>query len=318
MLITHIGFSYWFWRDRAPVLFYYNIVSVFVFLLGTILAIKNNTKYLWVMNFAEIYVFMTMNLLFLGWDYGFQYYCFGFLVSALIVDFYASKRQGTHLLTKLFIAFDILYFVGMRLWTYWHPPIYDHIRRLTREVFYLTNALLTLMLIYSLVNMYMQTVYTLERKLREVATHDALTGLLNRRKMQEILDLHSTDSGSLAILDIDYFKRINDTYGHAAGDAVLIKLAELLKRLDNESVIAARWGGEEFLMLCTRNETGKSICEGLRAEVEKTPVVFDGHTIRWTVTIGLAEDADSMRSLLRMADEKLYEGKRTGRNRVVV
>lgn len=318
MLLTHVGFAFWYAREGLPILFGYNIISIAVFLLGTVLAVKNVTKPLWIMNFAEIYVFMTMNLLFLGWDFGFQYYCFGFLVSALIVDFYASRRQETHWLTKAFIGFDILFFVAMRLWLYWHPPLYRHVDGLSREALYLSNALLTLLLILSLVNMYMQTVYTLESKLRHAAVHDALTGLFNRGKMQEILD-ESASTAALAILDIDHFKEINDTYGHAAGDAVLVRLAELLRQLDGESVIVARWGGEEFLLLCTKNDTGRAICEDLRMEVERTPVVYDGKHIRWTVTIGFAEEteADSMTSLLRIADEKLYEGKRIGRNRVV-
>jgi len=207
----------------------------------------------------------------------------------------------------------------MCLWLYSHPPFYNISRELTGKALYLSNAVMTLLLILSLLNMYMNTVYTLERKLREAAVHDALTGLFNRGRMQQMLD-ESPCPAALAMLDIDNFKEINDTYGHAAGDAVLVRLAELLKRLEKHSVTVARWGGEEFLLLCDRHGSARTLCESLRQAAENTPVVYNGRTIHWTVTIGLAEEAeaDSATSLLRIADEKMYEGKRGGRNQVVL
>ena len=121
--------------------------------------------------------------------------------------------------------------------------------------------------------------------------------------------------------DIDYFKKVNDTYGHNAGDAVLTHVAEALKAsvgLDDETV---RWGGEEFiLLLCGKDrEQAREVAEEIRQKMMQEICHYEDREIRVTMSFGV-EEIDTSLSVeenVRRADEKLYEAKKTGRNKVV-
>jgi diguanylate cyclase (GGDEF)-like protein len=125
------------------------------------------------------------------------------------------------------------------------------------------------------------------------------------------------------LLDIDHFKRINDTYGHAAGDAVLRQLAELLKRASRAEDLVFRYGGEEFAAVLP-NATARAavqIAERIRSVVEKYSFLWEGQTIPVTLSIGVASlhgaEMDSQ-ALIQASDAALFEAKRNGRNRVAV
>lgn len=157
-----------------------------------------------------------------------------------------------------------------------------------------------------------------------VAARDQLTGLWNRRtfdhRLQEAiahLDRHD-GTFSLLLLDLDYFKNINDQYGHVAGDEVLKRFADVLHQRLRQNDVDARWGGEEFVVLAdgARLEAAFALAEHIRQAAEST--VLAGPD-RVTVSIGIAEyqPGDTGDSLLARADDALYEAKRTGRNCVV-
>ena len=163
----------------------------------------------------------------------------------------------------------------------------------------------------------------------EMAVKDQLTGLFNRRYMAQHLDTLLTSAYgirpiSLLIMDIDYFKRVNDTYGHAAGDDVLRefsgRLASTIRNID----LACRYGGEEFVVVLSDTDPALAyaIGERLRSAVEKKnfPIAHPLTDIAITVSIGVASSTgggDSSAAMLRRADEALYRAKREGRNRVI-
>ena len=168
----------------------------------------------------------------------------------------------------------------------------------------------------------------LEAELVEMATTDFLTGLLNRRNFlstmeDELNRLKRFDIARAAVLmlDLDHFKRVNDTYGHAAGDAVLKHFAHLiraeLRKVDN----GGRLGGEEFaiLLLGAELDAAQTFAERLRNTVAATALIFENQPIKITVSIGIAmlspDDAGPDDALMR-ADKALYEAKHNGRNRV--
>lgn len=163
-------------------------------------------------------------------------------------------------------------------------------------------------------------------RIAELAYRDELTGLFNRRRMGELLDAQQMDAArgegfGVAIVDLDKFKSINDTHGHAVGDLVLKQFAESAKTAMRAGDVLARWGGEEFLLLITTNEpaTALAVAERLRQHIGSTPVVLpDGSTLRYTVSIGLAShrSAEPMLSTLERADAALYRAKSSGRDRV--
>ena len=166
-------------------------------------------------------------------------------------------------------------------------------------------------------------------QIRQLATHDDLTGLLNRRAMLDRMQLEqrrSLRSGSpllIAQLDIDHFKAVNDTHGHAAGDLVLQRFADTVRRNVRDTDVLARWGGEEFvLLLCdTPAADAVALMERLRQAVQamQVPVPQGGQPITVTVSIGLARHApaDPLAGTLERADRALYAAKAGGRNRVV-
>ena len=166
-------------------------------------------------------------------------------------------------------------------------------------------------------------------QIRQLATHDDLTGLLNRRAMLDRMQLEqcrSLRSGSpllIAQLDIDHFKAVNDTHGHAAGDLVLQRFADTVRRNVRDTDVLARWGGEEFvLLLCdTPAADAVTLMERLRQAVQamQVPVPQGGQPITVTVSIGLARHtpADPLAGTLERADQALYAAKAGGRNRVV-
>jgi len=171
------------------------------------------------------------------------------------------------------------------------------------------------------------------KRLREVATHDGLTGLYNRRRMDELL-YEERDRAERArspfvvvMLDLDHFKRINDTYGHAVGDEVLQQFvcrvsAEIrcIDRLgvDSPSGDCSRWGGEEFLLLLgnTRIQGGARVAERILRAVSGSPIPTSHGPIPLAVSAGLAcyRPGESVDQLLRRADAALYRAKRKGRN----
>ena len=169
-----------------------------------------------------------------------------------------------------------------------------------------------------------------EDDLRDAASKDFLTGLSNRRAFEETArqELQRWQRGreplSLLMIDADHFKRVNDAHGHGTGDDVLRALARAVQDQVRELDVAARLGGEEFVVLLPSTDAvgGRAAAERIRTCVEALRVTApDGSTVRFTVSIGVAEatrDAASVELLLQRADDALYEAKRRGRNRSVV
>lgn len=165
-------------------------------------------------------------------------------------------------------------------------------------------------------------------KVLQYATLDALTNLNNRRQFevrlkQEIATTKRQKNPLCAMMiDIDFFKKVNDTYGHASGDIVLRTVASIIKEHLRESDIPSRYGGEEFAVLLpyTHIEEAKIVGERLRKAVEATQISIDKKNINVTISMGLAEfsSIETGEDLFKRADRALYEAKESGRNRVCV
>lgn len=162
---------------------------------------------------------------------------------------------------------------------------------------------------------------------RDMAERDYLTRVYNRRYLFSAgTQLHAlltrrSQPVTVAMIDIDHFKSINDTLGHEAGDTVLRQMAQLLSGRFRESDIVARMGGEEFCVLASdlSADQARLLFEELRATFATTPAVFDGESVHYTVSIGLCSSLGlSLGEMLREADRMLYRSKSAGRNRVTV
>lgn len=169
----------------------------------------------------------------------------------------------------------------------------------------------------------------LVRQLNRMATTDVLTGLYNRRYFLTELDkaiTHTQRSSqplSIAMLDIDHFKKVNDDFGHFCGDAVLREIATLLRESVRKNVdVPARYGGEEFIVIMpyTSLDQAQYFSERVRRVVEETPIVFENQTLRITCSIGVAEYFPGETSIrfIDRADAAMYRAKNNGRNQVAV
>jgi two-component system, cell cycle response regulator len=167
-----------------------------------------------------------------------------------------------------------------------------------------------------------------QRELRHQATHDSLTGICNRSAILDLVDreIHCArkmkEPLCLALADIDHFKSINDTYGHVAGDAVLIEVAHRMQSALRRDDTIGRYGGEEFIVVMPGFEKQRAykMAERLRMQIAENPYFVLEQKISVTLSIGVAVDAwgGEVGSLLRTADEALYRAKARGRNRVEI
>ncbi|UCV02557.1 GGDEF domain-containing protein [Dechloromonas denitrificans] len=184
------------------------------------------------------------------------------------------------------------------------------------------------------INVYLrETAPVLETKrlmesLRDSTLRDPMTGLNNRRFLEEYVETlvasvqRKRTSAAILMLDLDYFKMVNDTYGHDAGDAVLKALSTVLKRAVRASDLVIRYGGEEFLIILidSGGEAAEQVAENIRLSVEELKVPVSGIVIQKTISIGISDfptDSDTFWQAVKFADVALYQAKERGRNRVI-
>ncbi len=167
------------------------------------------------------------------------------------------------------------------------------------------------------------------QELYRLSIYDGLTGIPNQRALLECLQRELARSArhtrplALLLLDIDHFKRINDSLGHLGGDLTLQHLAQRLKEVTRKEEVVARYGGEEFVVLApdAAPEQARGLAERLRCRVADEPFRYEGYAYPVTISLGVAhtsgDPVPSPREFIRQADENLYRAKEQGRNRVV-
>lgn len=276
---------------------------------------------------ASTFAWVVLFVFLFGWDCGAQHFLFVLLVFFFVV----SHTSATH---KLWMAAGLC---GIRLilfgYVHTHDPIIE-IGEMTALSMQIVNTITIFVLITTIVMLFCQESLAMEKKLvvynaklREASRRDPLTKLFNRRAMieymEELVDKLERYGNwfNVAIGDIDYFKKVNDTYGHEAGDAVLIHIADLLSTYMKNRGGVGRWGGEEFLLVFKdiNGEEAFLELEKIRAMVERQKIVYKDQVISVTMTFGLDEYSNNkpIDYTINSADQKLYMGKNMGRNRVI-
>ncbi len=261
-----------------------------------------------------------------GWNVGIQHFL---IILLLLLFFNVCISPKTKLFSGLvFLGYRIGLFVYAR-----HAEAVHAVEAGSGILFQVSNSAVFFLLIALICILFSSSILDTERQLRldnenlnREAGTDPLTGLPNRREMIGIIERYRTEFPdrpfSIAIADIDYFKKFNDTYGHACGDAALVALTGLFRSESGGRYIACRWGGEEFCFFLpgkNLDEAGK-IMNDLNFAVEKMDTVFEEHHLKITITVGVEETdfQSTLEELLVSADNKLYIGKNSGRNRVIV
>ncbi len=241
------------------------------------------------------------------------------LSSLLFVVFNRIVREVTAL-RKVAYKFKELDFSDI-------PKMSDELRKDKRrdEIYYLKRSILTMA---QELEDAISKLKSEKEQFEELALKDPLTGLNNRRafisESNRILDLAKRHGEplSLLMLDIDNFKKINDTYGHDVGDLVLKKLAEVIKKNVRSSDIPARFGGEEFVILLPKTDEKGAllVAERIRKDFRNASVQVDGKNVWTSVSIGVAAfgGSEDLDALVKKADEALYQAKNSGKDRVVI
>lgn len=279
---------------------------------------------LWFFN-AGMIVWIVAIVHFLGWNIGVQH----FLMILLVLYFFSSYK---HFVSKILFAVGIgalrillffLYNKGTPTW---------EISSGIENALQILNTITIFWCLSVICFICSKDSQELEGKLVEYnaqlekqANTDTLTGLFNRRKAMDYMNLlvKNTETGfTLCICDIDFFKKVNDNYGHDFGDAVLKKIAEILKEEMQGRNLSARWGGEEFLLLfpeCNGDEAYIRI-EQIRRRIKDTKIGLNGQEIGVTMTFGVAEYdfSGKLEPTLKEADERLYIGKEKGRDIIIL
>lgn len=332
LLLCHIGFAFVFKLYNADIAFGYNILSIVIYIFTFWVLIKEKSILYITLVYSEIMFFMIITVVCVGWDFGFQQWSMAFVTSTVFVDFFLNRSNKIKKTTWFLIALDVLIFIGLRIYTYSHPAIYNIDNNLLVHTFFLVNSLIGFAFMITLSYVYTNMVHRLEKSLVDIANIDPLTGLCNRRKMYNLLRTLTKDTTiknnefCVAMLDVDHFKIINDTYGHDIGDEVLKTLASILtkKSKENPDFHVCRWGGEEFLICYTHyNKSKREIIaefDSLRNTIKEKIIKSESHEFNITVTIGVAfyNVSDTETELIKEADKNLYSGKESGRDQVVV
>ena len=270
-------------------------------------------------------LWVIINLQLYGWFCGAQ----TFLLVMIMMYYFASYANGgkkTIFSGVIFIIYMILFFEYNEKTAL--ITLSSDARFVVRTLFMGTQIICTSVVAY----LFSHDSQTMESKLieynkmlKEKANTDPLTGLLNRGAAMERLvtldaNLHD-ECLSICICDIDFFKKVNDTYGHNMGDQVLIKIGEVLKQQMKGIGFAARWGGEEFLLIFPRKNGDEALqlVYGIQSKIRNIKIPCENGIITVTMTFGLTEyDFNSELDYNIMeADNKLYVGKDSGRNKVV-
>lgn len=161
-------------------------------------------------------------------------------------------------------------------------------------------------------------------KLEILSKIDPLTGLYNRRSMieameQKVIEYNGNSTFSIIMADIDHFKMVNDTFGHDVGDKVLKILSNVMATSTNNGDLVSRWGGEEFLILINNTlEETVILTENIRFKILNNNIDLDGTGRKLSMTFGVSEykQTDTVDELIKRADNALYQGKKTGRNKI--
>ena len=272
-----------------------------------------------VLIWVEVLGHAALGSLLIGWDSGFHYYLLLFIPAIVVAN---TRGYAAPMVLAL-----LAYYLGLQaLCSHWGPL--DPLPVRSVQVVNWMHICLVFAMSAALAAVYRRTILIAGSRLRKQATQDPLTGLANRSHF-EALAAHalarSQRDGSpvtLLLCDADLFKRINDQYGHAVGDAVLVAIANVLAANLRDGDVLARWGGEEFLALmpyCPL-EAACATAERIRAAIAQAPLDVAQAPIALTMSFGVTQvrSTEDLHTAIARADKALYQSKNAGRNQVSV
>lgn len=335
--IPHFVFTVLFFLSDVHFLFAINLfATVFYIMLAFASASRAWYKTLFIAAFIEVEINATISSIMLGPGYDFMIYTLALIPGAFYMahtwPVEAKNKYNISMIPTIATIIEAVMYIVVDISQTFIKPYYDGEKILAfRPIFHYISimiavvSLLIFALLFALEVRYIQKLLNDENsRLGEIASRDPLTKAYNRRSLyniiNETIEKNPHTKFGLIILDVDDFKKVNDTYGHDMGDEVLIRVASVMKESLREGDNFCRWGGEEFLFMIHGNEEDYGIvAERIRTGIEKQVFHSKGLAFSVTATLGIAEyqTGIQIRTLVDMADQKLYFGKKHGKNQVV-
>ena len=318
-LFLHVFYLVLFIISKFNILVYVMAGIIVIDLLFFILLVKKK-YYIYALCCGNMYFgLVSVTTIMLGFASGFHLYLLGLCVVSFFTSYFSKVKnvKGSIVWVALSLAIYLtLYFV-----TKFNKPYYEMPQWLEIALF-TTHAIAVFALVASYLVVFLKYALSLENKIMNESRTDELTQIGNRYSLYDYFDDEEDKSTKVLVLfDIDNFKGINDTHGHATGDHILRRVAEITTTTLSDSFVC-RYGGEEFIIVMEADKNGpfKSRLETLRKAFEKETFEFGNMKINITITLGAVKyhDGISLEKWVQLADEKMYYGKKTGKNKLVV
>ena len=307
----------------------YNCISFIGYLICLRLTelVKMTAVYVYIC--AEVILYALLASYTMGVDYGFTMYLIAIVPVGFDMSFSLKNRTAGIKASVIVGLLGFAAFIVCRIFSYLYYPVYQINDPIYARLVYLFNMTCTfaMLIVYSFlfaceINAAQINLMKKNSELNRLANIDTLTGMYNRRSMHELLKSCSENERFSVIMgDIDFFKKVNDTYGHDCGDEVLKNVAEIIKSCTDEDDYVCRWGGEEVLIATSKtNNDVYNFAEKIRSKIETSEITHGSNNIKVTITFGISEYSKekTIDSVITEADKKLYEGKSAGRTRVII
>lgn len=319
-LIVHMALILIFSHVGAPILAIANFFSVLAWGAGIFLINQQQNSIALRIFCAEVVIHSVLACSTLGMDAGFQFYLWT-ISCLMLIDYKLKLKRALIYSLVLVLSFAGLYLLfGSVTYNFTYPDLLPYVKT--------TNIIIAgLPMIYG-VGLIRELAISQRLKLTDMAARDHLTKLYNRRFAKPLIikahrqSIEEDEKICLVMADIDYFKRINDTYGHDKGDKILVTIADTLSTQLSEDDIAVRWGGEEFLiaLINTNEQQALQKVEKIRLAIQSLTPYPEENDLTITMSFGLIEwqPLAAMDKMLQLADKALYESKNNGRNKTTI
>lgn len=318
--VVHVAFALLFQQSGATTLAWVNVGSVLTYVLAGRLLMLGRTGWAMSLMAVEIVGHAVLAVRMVGWDSGFHYYLLitiPVLLASGMMNWFA-RVAGAASIAAVYVAMDVFWRRAAPL----HPLDADTLIQL-----HLFNLVSIIIVLGGLTVVYVRLIRDAESRLHRLATTDHLTGLMNRRSLVDALAREQARRQrmphpmTVMLVDIDHFKLLNDTHGHAVGDWALQAVAGVLTKGVREMDYVARWGGEEFLIVLPYAEAAHSLPVADRLRQAIHDIAHPGQLpLHLGATLGVADVGpdEDIELAIQRADTALYQGKHAGRNRVVL
>ena len=329
LVLVHIILMICYVHVRHEFMIYANIISLIYYLSCVRFCVKHRNTYI-SLSFLEIWIHMLLAICSFGWHACFQNWIFGLVAAAFLPAFNTATYRMSYKKSFVFVgALAFTYFLFSVLIYVIPFKIAIELPPITLRFLFTFNNLVAFFTIIMFAITYTNRRDRKELELTRKADFDELTCIYNRHALDELGSSMLNKCKELnkpfnvSIIDIDFFKKVNDTYGHNSGDLVLKKIADILRSYASNSIIVGRWGGEEFVIIGSHevkyNEFLK-LLRNLKSKVSKTKFkTEDNKHINLTISAGCASiyDYKTLEEAVSIADNNLYKAKHSGRNKVI-